>query len=156
MGAAGAALRYVKETQKSAAGHVDRISLQARGGALVIDEATRANLELVRTLKDGARNGSLLGVLDRTSTSLGARKLSPLAHRAAGRHPRHRRAPRRGRGALPEGRPARGADRHLEGGVRRRAAVREALAGLGRRPRPERAGPLAGGHAEARRQRSRA
>lgn len=76
LGAAGAALRYVKETQKSAAGHIDRISLQARGGALVIDEATRANLELVRTLKDGARSGSLLGVLDRTATSLGARKLS--------------------------------------------------------------------------------
>ncbi len=76
LGAAGAALRYVKETQKSAAGHIDRINLQARGGALVIDEATRANLELVRTLKDGARSGSLLGVLDRTATSLGARKLS--------------------------------------------------------------------------------
>jgi DNA mismatch repair protein MutS len=76
LGAAGAALRYVKETQKSAAGHIDRISLQSRGGALVIDEATRANLELVRTLKDGARSGSLLGVLDRTATSLGARKLA--------------------------------------------------------------------------------
>ncbi len=76
LGAAGAALRYVKETQKSAAAHIDRISLQSRGGALVIDEATRANLELVKTLKDGARSGSLLGVLDRSVTSLGARKLS--------------------------------------------------------------------------------
>ncbi|MFZ5442207.1 MAG: DNA mismatch repair protein MutS [Myxococcota bacterium] len=76
LGAAGAALRYVKETQKSAAAHVDRISLQTRGGALVIDEATRANLELVKTLKDGARSGSLLGVLDRSATSLGARKLA--------------------------------------------------------------------------------
>ncbi len=88
LGAAGAALRYVKETQKSSATHIDRISLQARGGALVIDEATRANLELVRTLKDGSRSGSLLSVLDRTSTSLGARKLSrwltaPLGHVAA-------------------------------------------------------------------------
>lgn len=76
LGAAGAALRYVKETQKSAAGHIDRISLQSRGGALVIDEATRANLELIKTLKDGARSGSLLGVLDRSATSLGARKLA--------------------------------------------------------------------------------
>lgn len=76
LGAAGAALRYVKETQKSAAGHIDRISLQTRGGALVIDEATRANLELIKTLKDGARSGSLLGVLDRSATSLGARKLA--------------------------------------------------------------------------------
>lgn len=76
LGAAGAALRYVKETQKSAAAHIDRISLQTRGGSMVIDEATRANLELVRTLKDGARAGSLLGVLDRSSTSLGARKVA--------------------------------------------------------------------------------
>ncbi len=76
LGAAGAALRYLKETQKSAAGHVDRISLAARGGQLVIDEASRANLELVRTLKDGGRAGSLLGVLDRSVTSLGARKLA--------------------------------------------------------------------------------
>jgi DNA mismatch repair protein MutS len=88
LGAAGAALRYVKETQKSAAGHIDRLSLQTRGGALVIDEATRANLELVRTLKDGSRSGSLLSVLDRTATSLGARKLArwltaPLGHVAA-------------------------------------------------------------------------
>jgi DNA mismatch repair protein MutS len=84
IGAAAAALRYLKETQKSSASHVDRITLQRRGGALIIDEATRANLELVKTLKDGSRQGSLLGVLDRTSTSLGARKLarwltSPLA-----------------------------------------------------------------------------
>ncbi len=76
LGAAGAALRYVKETQKSGAGHIDRISLQARGGALVIDESSRANLELLKTLKDGARSGSLLGVLDRTATSPGARKVA--------------------------------------------------------------------------------
>lgn len=76
IGAAGAALRYVRDTQKSQAGHVDRISLQPRGGALIIDEASRANLELVRTLKDNTRGGSLLGVLDRTATPLGARRLA--------------------------------------------------------------------------------
>ncbi len=74
--AAGAALRYLQETQKSGASHVDRISLASRGATLVIDESSRANLELVKTLKDGARAGSLLGVLDRTSTSVGARKLA--------------------------------------------------------------------------------
>jgi len=76
IGAAGAALRYVRDTQKSQAGHVDRISLQARGGVMVIDEASRANLELLRTMKDGSRGGSLLGVLDKTATPLGARKLA--------------------------------------------------------------------------------
>jgi DNA mismatch repair protein MutS len=76
IGAAGAALRYVRDTQKSQAGHVDRISLQPRGGVLIIDEASRANLELLRTLKDNSRSGSLLGVLDRTATPLGARRLA--------------------------------------------------------------------------------
>ncbi len=75
VGAAGAALRYLKETQKSAAGHVDRIASSARGGALIIDEASRANLELLRTLKDGARSGALIGVLDRSVTPLGARRV---------------------------------------------------------------------------------
>jgi len=76
VGAAGAALRYLKETQKSQAAHVDRISLLSRGGALIIDEASRANLELLRSLKDGSRQGTLLQVLDRSATSLGARKLA--------------------------------------------------------------------------------
>jgi DNA mismatch repair protein MutS len=76
VGAAAAALRYLKETQKSAAGHVDRIALSTRGTALVIDESSRANLELFRTLKDNARAGSLLAVLDRSVTPLGARKLA--------------------------------------------------------------------------------
>ena len=88
VGAAGAALRYLRETQKSAATHVDRLSLQSRGGWLTIDDASQANLELVRGLKDGGRAGSLLSVLDRTSTPLGARRLArwltrPLAERAA-------------------------------------------------------------------------
>lgn len=84
VGAAGAALRYVRDTQKSSAGHIDRIAVQQRGGWLIIDEASRANLELVRTLKDGSRSGSLVSVLDRSVTPLGARRLarwltSPLA-----------------------------------------------------------------------------
>jgi DNA mismatch repair protein MutS len=74
--AAGAALRYVKETQKSPSGHVDRVSLQGRGGQLLIDDATRGHLELLRSLKDGTRAGSLLSVIDRTVTALGARTLA--------------------------------------------------------------------------------
>jgi len=75
-GAAGAALRYLKDTQKSDGGHVDRLSLQPRGGYLVLDESTRSHLELLRSLKDGGRTGTLLSVLDRTVTPLGARKLA--------------------------------------------------------------------------------
>ena len=88
VGAACAALRYLKETQKTPAAHVDRISLLARGTQLVLDESCRTHLELLKTMKDGARPGSLLGVLDQTSTAAGARKLSrwisaPLAQVAA-------------------------------------------------------------------------
>jgi DNA mismatch repair protein MutS len=88
VGAAGAALRYLRETQKSAAAHVDRLSLETRGGWLTIDEASQANLELVRGLQEGGKAASLLFVLDRTSTPLGARRLvrwltRPLANREA-------------------------------------------------------------------------
>ncbi|MBF5040931.1 DNA mismatch repair protein MutS [Aggregicoccus sp. 17bor-14] len=75
-GAAGAALRYLKETQRTAASHVDRLSRLERADCLLMDEASRANLEVLRTLRDGARKGSLLGVLDRTCTSLGARRVA--------------------------------------------------------------------------------
>ncbi len=75
-GAAGAALRYLKETQKATASHVDRLAVLPEGGRLLLDESSLSNLEVLRTLRDGARKGSLLGVLDRTVTSLGARRLS--------------------------------------------------------------------------------
>jgi DNA mismatch repair protein MutS len=74
--AAAAALRYLKDTQRTDAAHVTAVRLEPLGASLVLDTVTRANLELVRTLRDGSRKGSLLGVLDRTVTSLGARKLS--------------------------------------------------------------------------------
>ncbi len=76
VGAASAALRYLKDTQKTPAAHVDRISVLARGTLLVLDESCRTHLELLKTMKDGTRSGSLLGVMDQTSTSAGARKLS--------------------------------------------------------------------------------
>jgi len=74
--AAAAALRYLKDTQRTDAAHVTAVHLEPLGACLVLDAVTRANLELFRTLRDGSRKGSLLGVLDRTVTSLGARKLS--------------------------------------------------------------------------------
>lgn len=74
--AAGAALRYLTETQKADASHVDRIRLQRREGTLILDDASRSNLEVLRTLREGTRRGSLLGVLDKTVTGMGARKLA--------------------------------------------------------------------------------
>lgn len=75
--AAGAALAYLAETQRAAqALHVDRIQVYFPEGHLVLDEATRTNLELTRTLHGGKRRGSLLGLLDRTATAMGGRTLA--------------------------------------------------------------------------------
>jgi DNA mismatch repair protein MutS len=75
LGAAAAALAYLGETQRTPASHVDRISLLATDGVLLIDEATRANLEIERTLQ-GGKKGTLLAQLDRTRTAPGARLLA--------------------------------------------------------------------------------
>ena len=88
LAAAAAALAYLEETQRADAVHVDRLSRLATDGALLLDEATRANLELERTLAGGKRKGSLLGLLDRAVTGLGGRRLAawlrwPLADPAA-------------------------------------------------------------------------
>src|SRR5712692_4403060 len=74
--AAGALLHYVKATQPGASlSHVARMQLYARGSAMILDRATQRNLELVRRAADGQVDGTLLSVLDRTVTPLGARLL---------------------------------------------------------------------------------
>jgi DNA mismatch repair protein MutS len=74
--AAGALLNYLTETQKSALGHLTRLVPYRRGSTLGLDEMTRRSLELTRTLREGKREGSLLHVIDRTCTPMGARLLS--------------------------------------------------------------------------------
>ena len=74
--AAGALLEYAHETQKSALHHIARLEPFVRGENLLIDEATRRSLELVRTLRDDKREGSLLAVIDETTTPMGARLLA--------------------------------------------------------------------------------
>jgi DNA mismatch repair protein MutS len=76
VGAAGAIIDYLRETQKSALEHINRPVPYDRGNRLVIDEVTRRSLELVRTLRDGPRQATLLGVLDQTATPMGARMLA--------------------------------------------------------------------------------
>ena len=74
--AAGALLQYVADTQPGASlSHVTRMQVSAQGGTMLLDRATQRNLELVRRAVDGQVNGSLLSVLDRTVTPLGARLL---------------------------------------------------------------------------------
>ena len=73
--AAGAVLDYLKETQKSSLAHIERLLAYRGDERLEIDQATRRSLEISRTLRDGSREGSLWGVMDRTVTSMGARLL---------------------------------------------------------------------------------
>ncbi|MCH8923896.1 MAG: DNA mismatch repair protein MutS, partial [Planctomycetes bacterium] len=74
--AAGAILDYLSETQKTSLEHIDRLVPYRRGDRLEIDESTRRSLEIVRTMREGCREGSLLSVLDRTVTAMGARMLA--------------------------------------------------------------------------------
>jgi DNA mismatch repair protein MutS len=73
--AAAGLLRYVGQTQRSAMEHVDSLRCDEPGHALLLDAATRRNLELERSLRDGGREGSLLHTLDATLTAGGGRLL---------------------------------------------------------------------------------
>jgi DNA mismatch repair protein MutS len=73
--AAGAALAYLERTQYGARPRLSPPARQEMGGRLVIDPATRINLELLRTTS-GERTGSLLDTIDRTATAAGSRLLT--------------------------------------------------------------------------------
>lgn len=74
--AAGGVLDYLQETQKTSLDHIESLVPYRIGYCLEIDEATRRSLELTRTLRDGRREASLLGIMDRTVTAMGARLLA--------------------------------------------------------------------------------
>ncbi|WP_435008117.1 DNA mismatch repair protein MutS [Tundrisphaera lichenicola] len=74
--AAGALIAYLRDTQKTAIGHIARLTPYHRKDVLALDEMTRRSLELTRTLRDARREGSLLQAIDRTCTPMGARLLS--------------------------------------------------------------------------------
>jgi DNA mismatch repair protein MutS len=96
LGAAGALLRYLAELQPSGVPHLMRPQVESASRTMPLDEMTRRNLELIeplRSVESGngqaarERSGTLLGVLDRTLTPMGARKLrewllAPLLDRA--------------------------------------------------------------------------
>jgi len=68
-------IKYLEHTQKGRVSYVDTLTVYGAKEYMDIDSATRRNLEITETMRDKARRGSLLGVLDRTKTSMGARKL---------------------------------------------------------------------------------
>ena len=86
--AAGALLRYLKEMQPAGVPHLARPIVERAGTAMPLDEMTRRNLELVESLRGTDTSGTLLAVLDRTVTPMGARLLrqwllAPLVDRSA-------------------------------------------------------------------------
>ena len=73
--AAGALLKYLYETQKNDLNNISVIHPYSTGKYMIIDSSTRRNLELVETLREKQKRGSLLWVLDKTKTAMGARLL---------------------------------------------------------------------------------
>ena len=75
LGAAGALLRYLRELQPAGVPQLARPVVERPAGTMALDEMTRRNLELVESLRGGGSEGTLLTVLDRTVTPMGARLL---------------------------------------------------------------------------------
>ncbi len=73
--AVGALLSYLYETQMSSLDQINSLKIYYSNDYMIIDSATRRNLELLETMRDGAKKGSLLWILDKTKTAMGARKL---------------------------------------------------------------------------------
>ena len=71
----GALLKYLYETQKTSLDFLNKITTYNAGRYMIIDHATRRNLELMETMREKNKKGSLLWVLDKTKTAMGARML---------------------------------------------------------------------------------
>jgi DNA mismatch repair protein MutS len=153
VGAAGALVSYAREVARVDLSHVRTLVRYETDGHLVLDEATRRNLEILRPLRGSGRKGTLLHLLDGTRTSMGARLLRewlsfPLTDVAA--------IDRRldAVEAFPPGLAPQRAARRPACGRRSRSARRQGVAGNGERARPRGAAKLArssGGDRRARR-----
>ena len=80
VGAAGCLLQYVRDTQFAALPHLRGLTTEQRDDALILDAATRRNLELTESLS-GRSEHTLAGILDRTATAMGSRLLRRWLHR---------------------------------------------------------------------------
>ena len=75
VGAAGAVLQYLQETQRTSLGHLRGLAVRREEDRLVLDRVTLRSLEVLENLRDGGREGTLLSCVDRTRTAPGARRL---------------------------------------------------------------------------------
>lgn len=73
--ASGALLQYLYETQRTSLDHISHLYPYLTSKYMLLDSSTRRNLELTETLRDKSKRGSLLWVLDKTKTAMGARTL---------------------------------------------------------------------------------
>ncbi|RQV92062.1 DNA mismatch repair protein MutS [bacterium] len=78
---AGAVLTYLKDTQKTELSHIHRIIRYGDNDFMILDEATRRNLEITTSIMAGSREGTLLSIIDRTETPMGGRTLSAWLNR---------------------------------------------------------------------------
>ncbi len=111
--AAGALLQYVRDTQKTSLPHIRGLHVEERTDALIIDAATRRNLELDASLT-GREDATLFAVLDQCVTSMGSRQLRRWLNRPLTHH-ESLRARYQALGALIDGRRFEGVREHLRG-----------------------------------------
>lgn len=71
----GAILEYLKETQKTNLSHMSSVKYYKTNEYMDIDVSSRRNLELTETMRDKAKKGSLFGILDKTKTAMGTRRM---------------------------------------------------------------------------------
>jgi len=73
--AAGGILNYLQETQKANLSHLNKVSLYNPSDYMLLDHSTKRNLEIIFSMQDGGREGSLISILDKTETAMGGRLL---------------------------------------------------------------------------------
>lgn len=73
--AAGAALNYLKEAQKGQLAHIAQLQRQSSSEFMSLDSDTRRNLELLKSMRSGTAQGTLISIIDKTCTPMGGRKL---------------------------------------------------------------------------------
>ncbi len=73
--AAGGILNYINETQKGNLSHINKISYYDTTDYIILDNSTKRNLEIISSMAEGSREGTLISILDRTQTAMGARLL---------------------------------------------------------------------------------
>src|SRR5262249_25195188 len=143
LGAAAAALAYLRATQGDALGHLTRLQRLTATDAMILDETAVVTLELL-TSSGGSTRESLFGVLDETVTPVGAPPLAPVAPAAASRSRGDRGAPARRRGAGRRAGRADASGHHAAPDRRPRTADEPGHSGPGTRAGPGRPARMPG------------